>query len=256
MTPTPMPPSATPAQDTARVFYQHMHGAYDALRAAMSPEFSMAQPLMALAWRSYEDNVQVQAQDEGPVACGRGCATCCALRVAATAPEVLVVVGFLRQVLPLLKERGVDLLARIQDVDARTRGAAEAERLQLREHCPFVAQGVCVIYQVRPLACRSHVSFDVRACVQAMRGEDVAVPYSPSRQWVRAIVQNAMQSSLRDGDLDWGLFELNQAVLIGLAHRAPEGAWRRGERLFEAARIREIPEAEMVEAFEALRGGE
>lgn len=252
-TPAPEAPAPDDPAAAARAFYRHLHSAFDGLRGRVPPGGPLAPSLVALAWQSYEDNVTVQCEGEAELACKRGCASCCALRVVATAPEVLVVVDFLRQVLPPLQQRGIDLAARIREADARTRGASEARRLGLRQACPFVAQGVCVIYAVRPLACRSHVSFDLKACVRAMRGENVDPVYSPGRQWVRSLVQNALQSSLRDAGLPWGLYELNQAVLIGLDHPDPHAAWRAGEALFAPAQVHDIPEADMAAAFDELK---
>jgi hypothetical protein len=70
---------------------------------------------------------------------------------------------------------------------------------------------------------------------------------------VRSLVQNAMQSSLRDAGLPWGVYELNRALLIALDDEHAEARWLRGEDVFAEAALDEVPVREMVEVFEQLR---
>lgn len=239
--------------DTARHFFQDLHRAFDATLARQGRMPVLLDALLGQAFDSFEGNVALQCDDEPPLACARGCATCCTLRVAATAPEALLVARFLRAVQPRLAERGVDLAGTLRDANARTRSLSERERMRLRQRCPFVARGVCVIYAVRPLACRGHASHDVKACVDAAAGRIVQVPVSEGHRRVRSLVQNAMQSSLRDAGLAWGLYELNQAVLIAMDDGQAEAAWLAGADPLAAAALHDVPADEMAAAFDLLR---
>lgn len=208
---------------------------------------------MAQAFDSFAGNVQIQCEDEPPLACHRGCATCCTLQVSATAPEVFGVARFLRAVAPALQARGIDLIGQIRAADAATRGLGEAARVALRQRCPFIAQGVCVIYSVRPLACRGHASHDVKACVDAAAGRVAEVPYSVGHHMVRALVQNALQSALRDAGLPWGAFELNHALLLALDTPGAEAAWWAGEDPLAPAALPGVAREDMAAAFDALK---
>ena len=234
-------------------FYQDLHRAFDATLALHQGRPDLLPALLAQAFDSFHGNVAIQCEDEPPLACHRGCATCCTLRVTATVPEVMLVARFLRAVQPALQARGIDLVAQLREANTQTEGLDEARRVGLRQRCPFIAQGVCVIYQVRPLACRGHASHDVKACVDAARGARDEVPYSAGHHLVRALVQNALQSALREAGLPWGSVELNQGLLLALDTPESEARWLAGEDVLAAAAVHEVPAEEMAAAFDRLR---
>lgn len=245
-------PAARDAESGARAFFQAMQQALGATLAT-SPEARVG-TLLTQAFDSFDGNVAIQCEGEAPLACQRGCASCCVLRVAATAPEVLLVARFLRAVAPPLAQRGIDLIGQIRQADALTRGMDEPARVALHQRCPFIAQGVCVIYKVRPLACRSHASHDVKACVDAVAGRrSEPVPVSEGHLMVRALVQNALQSALRDAALPWGLYELNHALLLALDDEGSEAAWLAGQDVLAPAALNEVSPEEMAQAFDALK---
>jgi hypothetical protein len=239
--------------DGARDFFQALHRAFDATLARQDFAPEAIDAVLSQAFDSFHGNVAIQCEDEPALACARGCAACCTLRVSASAPEVLLVARFLHAIAPPLRARGIDLLGQLREVDARTRGCDEARRLALRQRCAFVAQGVCVIYAVRPLACRGHASHDARACADAADGLAAQVPHSEGHRMVRSLVQNALQSSLRDAGRTWGLYEFNHALQLALADDGAEAAWLRGEDPLAAAAVHDIPAAEMAATFDALR---
>lgn len=248
--------NATAAPDaalSAQAFFQDQQAAFCATLQRRRDHPALVDSLLRQAVDSFDGNVALQCEDEPPLACQRGCATCCTLRVAASAPEVFWVARLLRALAPRLAGRGVDLMAQVRAADAATRGRSEAERVALGQRCPFIAQGVCVIYPVRPLACRGHASLDLRACVDAAAGRRAEVPHSQGHQMVRALVQGALQSALRDGGLAWGLYELNHALVLAEATPDAEGAWQAGADPLAEAALTELPAAEMAAAFDQLR---
>ncbi|MBQ0945873.1 YkgJ family cysteine cluster protein [Ideonella sp. 4Y16] len=234
-------------------FFRQQQQAFAATLAQQAGAATLASQLLAQAADSFGANVAQQCADEPPLACGRGCATCCTLRVSATAPEVLAVAAFLRAVQPRLLSRGVDLVGQVRAADAATHGLGEAQRVALRQRCPFIAQGVCVIYAVRPLACRGHASHDLRACAEAAAGRRDEVPFSPGHRLVRALVQGALQSALRDAGLAWGAYELNAALLLALDDDATEAAWLAGQDPLSDAALDDVPADEMTRVFDALK---
>lgn len=209
--------------------------------------------LLAVACDTFEANVAHQSHGHAPIDCSRGCATCCTLRVTATAPEVLWLAAFIRAVTPALKARGIDLRGQVQQAHLRTHGLGERGRLEARQRCPFIAQGVCVVYQVRPLACRGLASHDRRACANAAAGRIDRIPYSEPHLRVRGLVQNAMQSALRDAGVAWLAYELNAALLIALDDPHAAQRWARGEDVFVAAQVNEVPVSEMAATFDQIK---
>jgi len=243
----------TTSTSGAQAFYVNLHQAYDATLARTRGQPQLVDALLHQAFDTFAGNLPQQCEGEPPLACQRGCATCCTLRVSATAPEVWGVARFLRAVAPRLEPMGIDLMGQVRAADALTRGLDEAGRVAARQTCPFIARGVCVVYGVRPLACRGHASHDVKACVEAASGRRADVPYSLGHQMVRSLVQNAMQSALRDARLAWGSYELNHALVIADDHPVAEAAWLAGGDPLQAAALHDVPADEMAAAFERLR---
>jgi Fe-S-cluster containining protein len=246
-------PDASAAAEGLRAFFQDLHRAFDATLRYHAGRDVLSDALMAQAVDSFDGNVAIQCADEPPLGCQRGCATCCTLRVTATAPEVWLVARFLRAVAPRLEARGIDLWGLVAEADAHTRGLGEVGRVTQRQRCAFIASGACVIYAVRPLACRGHASHDVNACTEAAAGQRFDVPVSVGHRRVRALVQNAMQSALREAGLAWGSYELNHALMLARAQPDAEAAWLAGGDPLAAAAVDEVPADEMAAIFDQLK---
>lgn len=208
-----------------RNLYETFGQTWDA--AAHRPDQQLP-AVLSQAWDSFEGNVQLQTEGEPPIDCAKGCAACCTLRVTATAPEVFMIAKFIEGTARRYAQAGVDLCARLLQADERTRGLTEVQRVALRQPCPFIAQGTCTIYPVRPLACRGHASHDRRACAQAAAGRIDTVPFSQPHRWVRSVVQSALQAMWRARGLAHGAYELNHALVIALQARAGWRAWCEG----------------------------
>ncbi|MDR3390564.1 MAG: YkgJ family cysteine cluster protein [Sulfuriferula sp.] len=242
-------------EDGALDFFKAQHQAFTDTLALWRGKDDMVPALLAQSYSSFEGNVAVQAQGQPALACHKGCATCCTMRVIATAPEVLMAARYIRAADTALKQAGIDLPQRIADADIKTRGCDESQRMKQRRHCPFIAKGRCVIYPVRPLACRGHASHDKRACIDVAAGRRDSVPISMPHMMVRSLIQNAMQSALRDASYVWAAYELNHALTIALEDESCESAWRAGADVFAAAAVSEISLVEMAETFDRIHAG-
>lgn len=207
--------------------------------------------ILSQAFSSFDGNVAEETDDHPPIACDKGCATCCTLRVTATAPEVLLIARYIRWTESRDSELG--LAERLAKADRQTAGLSEAERVKLRRACPFIRQGACAIYPVRPLACRGHASYDRRACINAFAGRADSVPISEPHRTFRGLIQNAMQSALRDAGYAWELFELNRAVMLALGDAGSQAAWLAGEDVFFSAATGDVGREEMARAFDTLK---
>jgi len=210
--------------------------------------------LLGLAFSSYEGTVELQSADQPKPVCGKGCATCCSIRVVASAPEVFLVARYIRAVEKSLKEQGIDIRQRLEEADQITRGQDQQQRVNQRQTCPYIHNGACVIYSVRPLACRSHMSYDRQACIDAAAGQINEIPYSDLHMNVRSLVQNALQSALRDADYPWASYELNHALQIALDDEDSEFAWLASQDVLAPALVKDVSLDEMGEAFDAIHG--
>ncbi len=189
------------------------------------------------AWSSFDGNVAIQSEGQPPIACHKGCPSCCTLRVMVLAPEVFMMASFLRVAAPVLQSHGIDLLQKLRDADAATRGLDDAARVALRRRCAFLVKGVCLIHRMRPLACRGHASHDKRACLDAVAGRIDEVPFSGPHKVVRVLVQSALQAALRNQRLAWGAYELNHALVLALDNDHAGSEWLAGGDPLAAAAI-------------------
>ena len=208
--------------------------------------------LLGLSWRSFELSVAAQSEGLPAIDCHRGCATCCSLRVSATGPEILMIARFLRAIDSALQNRGIDLPGQVAAAHEATRGLSERDRVTLRRPCPFIAQGVCVIYPVRPLACRGLASYDRKACARAASGKSDEIPYAEPPMRVRSLVQNALQAALRQSGLSWAVYELNGALTSALNDPSSEMAWLRGQTVWPEHQLRDVDAGEMARTFDAI----
>ena len=232
-------------------FFRGRQAAYCQLLDAAEGNAQTITTLLTQAFNDFNQQAEQQCQGQPTLACHKGCATCCSIRVTATAPEVLLVARHLRE--QSSAELCRRLLLRLLEADDLTRDLDEAERVKLRLRCPFIEKRACVIYPVRPLACRGHASYSRQACIQAAAGRRHSVPYSISHHTSRALVQNALQSALRDAGLAWASYELNHALRLALADAESETAWLAGEDVFAEAQVVEVSAEEMAAGFDQLK---
>ncbi|CCD88628.1 putative Fe-S-cluster oxidoreductase [Bradyrhizobium sp. ORS 285] len=219
------------------VFSEVQRGFSDIV-AAVSASPQLADRLADRAFDLFEANIDAQTAHLPALACAKGCPSCCALRVTATAPEIFLLARYVRQIDARMPGSALGSLSRrIRLANRATRELSETERMRLRQPCPFVVRGGCIIHPVRPLACRGHASFDRRACAQAMAGRDVDVPVSGPHIALRSLVQDALRAALDRAGLASDLYELNQGLALALADPEREAAWRSGQDSLAAARI-------------------
>jgi Fe-S-cluster containining protein len=130
-------------------------------------------------------------QEGGHIACRAGCCACCHCLVPLSVPEAL---RLMQEVLNLpesrqkLVQRVWLLTARrilrkkppqeVLDQPAEPAGDIAPELTAvsnwyhgLKQACPFLREGLCTIYEIRPLACREHF---VKGSYRACRGDDAA----------------------------------------------------------------------------------
>jgi len=223
--------------DSAQDFFVALRNGFGATIKAGRGDPRLIDVLTAQAVEMFERNADIQSEGQPSPACCRGCATCCALQVSATAPEIFLAARFLRLTAPAFADHGVDFTPRLAAFVEGIKGMDQQARFASQAPCPFIINGACAIYAARTLACRGHVGFDRAACEAAARGEEVGAPISAAHKTVRALVQGALQAALRDGGLDWGASDF----LVGLdrALRDPdaEARWLRGEEVFADLRL-------------------
>ncbi len=229
-------------------FFKALHGAFGETLRIRAAKPELIEALLSQAFDSFDGNIAIQSEGLPAIACHKGCALCCGLRVTATAPEVLLIDRYIRVHSKALARVGIDLAERIVEATAPGQGQGRARKIR----CPFTARGICVIYRVRPFACRGHASHDKRACADAVGGRPRDVPVSVTHAMIRSIVQNAMQSALRDAGYAWGSYELYPALQIALKNRTCHAGWGACQDVFAPALAADVSLEEMAKTFDAI----
>lgn len=189
-------------------------------------------------------NAMHQEPPQNPIACARGCSTCCQAKVLVLAPEVLRIGEYLRKT--KTPEALTALLDEVRRANTLTHGLSRADRADAHVSCPLLdADGSCSIHEVRPLVCRSWTSYDASECQsywQAPRGKLTPPQWPVGYEVVQAVLAGLGKACL-DRDLDGVPLEFITALRIVLERPNAGERWLKKLPVFLAARDREWAEA-------------
>lgn len=165
----------------------------------------------------------------GALACRPGCSHCCHQRVGVTVPEALAVASTLVATRTAAELR--ELRTRIERAYAATRGLTRDERNSPKHPCPLLEDGLCSIYEVRPLACRGVHSLDEQACSSRLHDRERRAAYErgelPGHSFVEPVravhaVSAGLQLGLHEGfGMDMRPLDLTAALFLLLGGSAP-----------------------------------
>lgn len=158
--------------------------------------------------------LQTPRSSRDALACRKGCAMCCHLRVAAMPVEVLGVLDYLRQ---QRSPAAMEAVARKVAATAAQLRALPAETLlTVNIPCPLLGEdGACSVYPARPFNCRAYHSLDVEACKQSFAHPDdlsLGHPQSTTLAQTHAGLQEGLRDSLQGAGYDVGQYELVTAL--------------------------------------------
>lgn len=109
----------------------------------------------------HHDHVELQQVD-----CQKGCGHCCRLNVSVLPVEALGILYYVQTAYTDAEKEVFFKLLRSAHVESY--GLEDDERMVAGIKCVFLtAEGVCSIYAVRPLICRSVTSIDVNSCTDS-----------------------------------------------------------------------------------------
>jgi len=95
--------------------------------------------------------------------CQHGCAWCCHQAVLVSTQEVLLISRYLSE--ELTDEQRAVVHRNALEKEAVTGDMTVREFLQTLHPCPFLKDHSCLVYPVRPMACRCYLSSDVDSCL-------------------------------------------------------------------------------------------
>ncbi|WP_282036658.1 YkgJ family cysteine cluster protein [Saccharicrinis aurantiacus] len=101
-------------------------------------------------------------EQETPIACKKGCKWCCYQPVYLTTNEALLIHEYMHQAFD--ESQRARLLTNAKQRLKKTKGLEEEKKQDISHACPFLIEGACSIYPVRPMSCRVYLSSDESSC--------------------------------------------------------------------------------------------
>ena len=166
------------------------------------------------------------AADVNTLACSQGCSWCCYFSVDVRPVEVLNIMEYLR--LHFDDERVQQLHNELAANSRVLNGLDEDERMQHNIKCPFLMEGKCSIYPVRPQTCRNYHATDASGCklsYEQPHNFDIAPDYAPLVYQSGATLVDTFADVMDKAGYDIQVYELNGALHAAL--NAPEETLQR-----------------------------
>ena len=169
--------------------------------------------------------------DASPLAsareCGAGCAMCClTVSVDATGLEAIAIADHMRRTMDA--ERIAIFERKLRLSTERRIKISQEQRKQVRMACAFLdGDGLCSIYESRPLACAGVFSMSRESCEDAYDADELAAQQIPLDQPAKLATMGTsagLQRALVDVGLDGNLYELHSATYVALT--TPNAAQR------------------------------
>jgi Fe-S-cluster containining protein len=177
-----------------------------------------------------------EANPPPPSACKEGCDWCCHLPVGTCVPEVIRIVDYLRETLPV--EQFEALRDRVARLDQKRRELKLAGRRDARLSCALLVNHRCAAYPVRPVLCRGFNSSDASHCERFVTAHDrTPLPLYAPQLRVTAFVLAGTNAGLAEAGLKGERIELTAALHIALETPAALERFLAGAPTFATARL-------------------
>jgi len=158
------------------------------------------------------------APDVGTLACRAGCTWCCYFSVDVRAVEVFSILDFVERELPA--EVKARIYAELRANSASLKNLDELERMRRNVKCPFLNEGRCSVYAVRPQTCRNYHATNVAGCQQSYEDPDnleIDPEFAPLVYQAGSAHVDAFTTAMRDAGYDTNVYELNCAFDAALS---------------------------------------
>jgi len=183
--------------------------------------------------RAFENSQQrhdqqiAAAPDVDTLACRAGCTWCCHFSVDVRAIEVFGILDFVERT--FTTEEKARVYAEIRTNSTALSNLDEFERMRRNVKCPFLSQGRCTIYVVRPQTCRNYHATSVAGCQQSYENPDnldIDPEFAPLVYQAGGAHVDAITAAMREVGYDTNVYEMNNAIAAALSE---PGALKRFE---------------------------
>jgi Fe-S-cluster containining protein len=167
-----------------------------------------------------------------PMACRKGCPTCCHVPVRTDAQSVIRIVEHVRQSWPVVER--IKLKTRIDAHVEATKDDYAFAAVADRPPCPFLVEDSCSVHEVRPMVCRAFNSTDLAACLKAakMVGGFASIPAYAMPNMVTVAVQKGMIAALKEKAYGDQSLDFTPAVQYALSVPDAGERWLKSKRFY------------------------
>jgi Fe-S-cluster containining protein len=175
-------------------------------------------------FRAFENSQQrhderiASAPDVGTLACRAGCTWCCHFSVDVRAVEVFGILDFVERT--FTAEDRARVYAEIRANSAALENLDEIERMKRNVNCPFLREGRCSIYSVRPQTCRNYHATSAVGCQQSYEDPDnldIDPEFAPLVYQAGGAHVDAVTAAMREAGYDTNVYEMNNAIDVALS---------------------------------------
>ena len=169
-------------------------------------------PALGSSQRRHDQRI-TSAPDVGTLACRAGCTWCCHFSVDVRAAEAFSIIDFVERT--FTPEQKARVYSEIRANSAALQNLDEFERMRRNVKCPFLSEGRCTIYTVRPQTCRNYHATSAAGCQQSYEDPDnldIDPEFAPLVYQAGGAHVDAFTSALRAEGYDASVYEMNSAL--------------------------------------------
>jgi len=188
------------------------------------------------------DSRIASAPDVGTLACRAGCTWCCYFTVDVRAVEVFGILDFVER--SFTAEEKARVYAEVRTNAAALKELDESERMTRNVKCPFLSEGRCTIYAVRPQTCRNYHATNAAGCQQSYEdpeNSDIDPDFAPWVYQAGGAHVEAFSTALRDAGYDVSAYELNCALDAALSEPGARERFEARQQPFQKLSGEDVP---------------
>ena len=174
--------------------------------------------LGALASSQQRHDARIEAApDFSTLACRTDCTWCCHFTVDVRAVEVFSILDFVDQTFTSDERNRV--YAEVHANSVALQGMDEDTRATRNVKCPFLKEGRCTVYAVRPQTCRNYHATDAAGCRQSYEEPDnldIDPEFAPGVYQAGGAHVEAVSIAMSAAGYDVKAYELNGALNAAL----------------------------------------
>jgi len=172
--------------------------------------------------------------------CAAGCDYCCVIRVHTTVPEAIRIATWLQEAKP--RSELEEIVTRLDEFCEQLDQLSPEEYFAARMPCALLSDHRCTIHPVRPMPCRTYLSWSAQACHDHfVLNQPSRIPKMDAMAEAMGPLSTGLSQATETAEAGPAWVSMPHAVRIALVPDALR-AWQTGEDLFASCVAPPTPE--------------